>query len=65
MREVEIREFVRIIAGGEGRHDCSREALAHTIAVVLKKLTEEGDVIVRATDEDVTEIMEGMKGCAA
>jgi hypothetical protein len=65
MREVEISQFVRTIADGEGTYDPAREGLAHAIAVVLKQLTEDGDVIVRATHEDVTEIMQRMKGYAA
>ena len=65
MREIEISEFVRTIAEGEGRYDPSREALAHVIASALKKLTADGDVIVRATDEDVTEILQRTKGYAA
>ena len=41
MREVEISEFVRAIAKGEGRYDPSREALAHVVASALKKPTAE------------------------
>ena len=65
MREVEISEFVRTIAEGEGKYDPSREALAHVIAIALKKLTGEGDVIVRATDEDAAEILQRIKRSAA
>ena len=64
MREVKISEFVRTIAEGEGTYDPAREALAQTIAVVLKQLTSDGDVIVRATDEDITEIMQRINGSA-
>jgi hypothetical protein len=57
MREIEIREVVRTIAEGDSRYDPAREAVALAVAVVLKDMTKDGDVIVKATDHDVTELL--------